>query len=470
MTPNHTYLHIARVTFETRAPLSIGGGKPDGVFDVEIARDANGLPVIPGASLAGVLRHHYQRSAAAEEVQALFGYAQGDQGLPSRVQIGWAHIHDSQDKPLEGLVHPMNDELLKPLVEQALPYRDHVRISHRGAAEDHGKFDRSFVPTGMRFTCEIRLWSESVDDPAWNILLGLMRDPVFRLGGATRKGFGKLAVIRLLGASHNLASEDGLDALARLDVSLANNEGLIPVTLPPIASTGISAKISLKPEAGWRFGAGSVSLKGDNGKPADALPASERIVEWRDGRGSLGERRLLIPASSIKGALSHRVAYHYNRLAGCFATPELASNYDKNAVNPAVRTLFGHATDHDAGDGQIGRILFDDSYLKPKPANLSQQMHNSIDRFTGGVRDKVLFSEEVVHRTGIALHMSIAADNGLDQALADDPRILQSLSLALDDLTAARLPLGAGSAKGHGYFTGAIEWSDDGRWIKGERS
>ena len=49
-------VHIARFSLQARSALSIGTGGTDGVFDHPIVRDANGLPLIPGTSLAGVLR------------------------------------------------------------------------------------------------------------------------------------------------------------------------------------------------------------------------------------------------------------------------------------------------------------------------------------------------------------------------------------------------------------------------------
>ena len=48
-------LHVARFVLEARTALSVGSGGADGVYDHPIARDANGLPTIPGTSLAGVL-------------------------------------------------------------------------------------------------------------------------------------------------------------------------------------------------------------------------------------------------------------------------------------------------------------------------------------------------------------------------------------------------------------------------------
>jgi hypothetical protein len=77
-------------------------------------------------------------------------------------------------------------------------------------------------------------------------------------------------------------------------------------------------------------------------------------------------------------------------------------------------------------------------------------MHNAIDRFTGGVRDRLLFSEELLWQDEMELALLIHTAR-----LGEDAR--QALRLALDDLISGRLALGAGAGKGHGRFTGTAE-------------
>jgi len=61
------------------------------------------------------------------------------------------------------------------------------------------------------------------------------------------------------------------------------------------------------------FGAGY----GD--EDVDNKPKTERYFDWSSGIPVLAEKDwLLIPATSVKGALSHRVAYHYNVLTNQF--------------------------------------------------------------------------------------------------------------------------------------------------------
>lgn len=50
------YRHIAHIIIEARTALKIGSNSIDALQDSPIQKDWNGLPMILGTSLAGVLR------------------------------------------------------------------------------------------------------------------------------------------------------------------------------------------------------------------------------------------------------------------------------------------------------------------------------------------------------------------------------------------------------------------------------
>jgi len=160
------------------------------------------------------------------------------------------------------------------------------------------------------------------------------------------------------------------------------------------------------------------------------------------------ESRLVVPWSGIKGAIAHRVAYHYNRIERRFATPktsaEQLAEWAEN--NPAVIELFGQVKDD--GNGRAGRVIGHDLHLVEQP--ISIMPHNSIDRFTQGVRDGLLFSEELVSGNSDPMTLSLVI---LDAAQAD-ARALTALDRALEDLVHGRLALGGG--RSHGYCSGRI--------------
>ncbi|MNT84508.1 hypothetical protein D3C72_2245260 [compost metagenome] len=95
-------------------------------------------------------------------------------------------------------------------------------------------------------------------------------------------------------------------------------------------------------------------------------------------------------------------------------------------------------------------------------------MHNRIDRFTGGVIDGALFSEEVLWQTPLNLSIGTLQPQRLAQL---DATTRQALQRALEDLSQGWLPLGANGSRGLGVFSDPSgqgpQWSDAGQWING---
>ena len=51
------YRFLARIIIEAKTPLNIGSGVKGIKSDSLVLRDINGLPFIPGTTIAGLLRH-----------------------------------------------------------------------------------------------------------------------------------------------------------------------------------------------------------------------------------------------------------------------------------------------------------------------------------------------------------------------------------------------------------------------------
>ena len=456
MIPLLSFVHFACITIENTTPLSIGVGRGDGLQDALVVLDANGLPALPGSSLAGVLRHLYTDSFSQKDSDRLFGTIK-DKAQASRLDIGWGHIHSSDDIPVYGLSGEsviQKDEILKKLLEDPLPIRDGVKINGRGVAEETGKFDRSYLPPGYRFSFDLSLWNEEASSD-WDQLLKLLSSPFFRLGGLTHRGFGAFKIVRMMGQNFNLRIYEDLQSFG--SISRSFRKDLIPIHVSHSSDNHHEITISLKPEAGgFLFGGGSVPMGPSSKKAADTVPVSEMRVKWKDNKGSLSERRdIVIPASSVKGAFAHRVAFHYNRLTNKFGN-EASDTKD----NVAVHELFGMALNGE-NPSRPGRVWFDDVYVPVPEDKLKRQIHNSIDRFTGGVINGALYSEEIVHDPSELTIICRIANKEYSA------HVLDSFYLTLEDLTKGRMALGAGGSKGHGYFHGEHDWKKT--LSKGER-
>lgn len=442
------HLRIARFVVEAVSPISVASGRASIRFDTSIVRDANGLPTIPGTSLAGVLRHLYAQAGGDD--RALFGHARtgaGEAGedRPSRVHLSWGCVLDSRARAVEGLLldpERLQDPLLGFLAEESPVTRQRVRINHRGAsdAEKRGLFDRSAVPRGTRFAFEILVQDEDPGqlDEDWRRLRGLFAHPALRLGGATRAGLGEVRCVAWHEAGFDLTRPEDWKRFAALDPAVDAVSGLQRVELASESPEGWECvRLALEPVGGWRIGGTALTPVSDrSGKLPDDVPHHEAVIEWSEGRARIRERQVVAPASSIKGALAHRVAFHANRLAGRWGK-EAPTGSDC----PEVAELFGAPAGSEGA--HAGRVLISDAWLERTPQT-HWQMHNSIDRFTGGARDGVLFGEEVLWRERIEL--SIWMRKGISDAAG------KAWHAALDDLREGRLPLGGGAAKGHGLM------------------
>ncbi|KOR31460.1 hypothetical protein TI04_00725 [Achromatium sp. WMS2] len=466
MIPSLNHYYVARLTLETATPLSITAGGTDGVFDTVLVRDVNGLPTLPGSAVAGVLRHLFWELFTEEDMHQVFGFQQQDTGAFSKLQVSWGYIQDSHGQPIEGLRYGnIQDPLLQAaLAEREFPvHRDQVRISHRGVIDQRGKFDRTVLPAGYRFSVELVLWSAINSDPYWQQVLALLKHPLFRLGGNTHAGLGALKLIKAHTGHFDLTDTKQRDAFTRLARSIGSTQGLtalVPKTIDVAKEERfVTAILHLTPRDFWRIGQGEHPNQIDlNGKFADILPKLEKRVVWENNIGKFTAANLLVPASSVKGALAHRVAFHANCRAGRWATVDKLTNYAKED-DPEIRELFGFAGhDNSMAVGRVGRVLLNDAFVAFTPNDIQIMMHNAVDRFTGGVREHMLFSEELVWHKPI--EMQIIIDTQGIGATARD-----ALQLALQDLCQGRLSLGSGMAKGHGLFTGTVTWSDGGQFI-----
>ena len=306
--------YIARFVVETATPMAIGSGEKGLTVDRLIVRDANNLPYIPGTSMAGVVRHELDEVLLENEVNDIFGYqGKGNDGQGSRINFSSAILvaADGKQTVLEGLNNVDFTEGYYSYFNR-LPERDHVRITHRGTADTkgHGKFDEELVHKGTRFVFEIELEGTEADKKNWNSILEILHNPSFRIGAGTRKGFGALKIVECKTISFDLKKDivDYLNVASSLNKSVKKWKSFTD-------SAGFDSDrfykymLNIKPENFYIFGAGI----GD--EDVDMAPKTERHFDWSNGKPVLSEKKILIPGTSIKGALSHRVAFHYNDLS-----------------------------------------------------------------------------------------------------------------------------------------------------------
>jgi CRISPR/Cas system CSM-associated protein Csm3 (group 7 of RAMP superfamily) len=453
----------ARVTLELLTPVHIGTGREEDGSDAGVVRDANGLPGLPGSSLAGVLRSALTEAQALtnEEFNKVFGYqdstGQGAQrrgvGQGSRLCVSWGEIHNQHDQPVEGLVEP--DDLEKDAVLRTAlrpTWRDHVALNGRGVASGNLKFDERVVQAGHRFTFDLELLgapgagSVTLDDKAWTALFRVLRDPRTRLGGKSRRGLGRFKVVRVAQNTFNLGLRADFDAYVARTLPAATAPG------PEETSTDSSTiYVVARPRFFWMMGGGADAQ-------ADLAPVRDQVIRWTvNANGQVEgkpEEAHPIPGSALKGVLRHRFLYH----------ARLESEAHAEAWQ---KQIFGWVAEEktDGVAGQPGQVMVDDQFvphshdvMAMNPAHLPEarlQHHVAIDRFTGGAREGLLFTEKPLYTPDqwlvLPIHLSSAAKDWPDGAK-------RALRAAVADLAEGRLPIGGGVGRGLGALEGTASF------------
>jgi len=442
-----TRLWLARLLFETRAPLAIHSGNRDTGFDNQLIRDANGLPYIPASSFTGVWRNKAMdflgrdRSEGKYLTEYWFGNTQQD-NASARMSVHHGLLVDSQSKPVQGLLTEqqiLQDPLLSRLYQANPLHRERVRLDDRGCAADKGKFDTVLLPRGVRFVTDIR-WLQQEGDPEqeaqWHELLSLLADPAFALGASVRNGLGKMALIASditpLTLSGQPQAGEKIRRFSQRD-SLPQGAVIQAPAAEPFARLGLSAL------GGWRAGSGDRPIGKDTTEHTDIFTFSEQAVVWNKQQAIWSEKPdVILCGSTIKGILAHRMAYHYRRLSGDFSELHADDKHSEWLQRPAeLAALFGS---DDSDNPLAGRLIVDDCLIQdPRPLH---RTHTSIDRFTGGVRHGRLFSEEILWQPDLLLTLHLLPGEELS------PMILQALDDTFDDLKMGLIPLGAAAGRG----------------------
>lgn len=429
---------LAHIVIKAKTPLKVGGGKNDLFYDAPIQRDFNGLPMILGTSVAGILRRAFEEYVGEEVANEIFGTKGKDSKnlVGSRLVVSNALLVDENGMVCEELLSKKSKFLQ---LFDSLPIRDHVAINANGTAKDAGKFDEEVVFSGSRFKFSLEL-AGTKDE--FEKILNLLSDPALRLGGGSSKGFGALAINDIKWGEFDICNyksslNDSPEGFVNFDLKSKPNENFLRYEL------------SIAADDFFMFGSGF----GD--ADADHTPVTESVVDYETKE--LSKQKILIPASSIKGALSHRTAFHYNKIK-----KEFENDGKVGSENEAVREIFGYEKNKNE-NGAKGKILISDCFLNYKPSNETKVFeHVSIDRFTGGAIDAALFQEKAVAKKD-KFTIEILLRNGV----SDDA--LSAFEQSLDDVVKGRLSLGGATTKGYGFFNGEATKNGEELELKNEK-
>jgi len=399
--------------------------------------------------------------------------------------------------------------------DSPLPRRHGVGIDRTtGAASDGALYEHEFLPRGTRFAIRItaegrdgekmgREQSDGIPGPApskaiellLHLILSLFKNEAISLGGRTGSGQGAIKVqesdkkrqgsneerqdsddqyLRIVGKSKGIEGKRLVDVVDPLTGALT--EG-------PESSEGTdsSAWVGMQPariKITWWSPTGifvaedekltkhrkaQKEAEKENRKKGTDEEVHEVVYPLRDPSVAWDEAQLLIPGTSIRGALRSRASRIARTVLAARRELEPFTSHDLHeqiAAEPnLVRYMFG-STEY------RGALTVHDC-LSTDPGKLIEVTHNAIDRWTGGVIDGGLFTEAVylgTHWEPITIDIdlrqllnNIKAEKGPEDREQSKPTHADYahaayvlLGLVLAELSAGTLPLGSRSTRGLG--------------------
>ena len=307
--------------------------------------------------------------------------------------------------------------------ESPLPRRHGVGIDRTtGAASDGALYEHEFLPRGTRFT--IRITAEGRDDETMGrdqsegipgsassesvkklleFIVDVLTQHKVSLGGRTGSGQGSFTVgkpdLRTLAATtgketgtsltealNSLIGAEATGSHTDLELGGWTLEEPARITIDWWSPTGIfvaeDEELTKQRKA---------QKEEDNRKKGIDEEVHEVVYPLRDPSEAWENAQLLIPGTSIRGALRSRASRIARTVLAArrelepFASHDL---HDQIAAEPnLVRYMFG-STEY------RGAVTVHDC-LSTKRGKLIEVTHNAIDRWTGGVIDGGLFTEAV---------------------------------------------------------------------------
>ncbi len=376
LTPRRATLQVVRVTIEAASPICSASGENTAEHDNALVRDVNGLPMLMGTSLAGVLRHlhadYFGEGDLAKPdhpTNRLFGWEEDktEEGTASRIEVDCGFVHDQYNQPVMGILSPQtikNDLVLNFLSRDYPIVRENVAIDPRGVAAEHAKFDRVMVPTGTRFSFDMSIESDSGEDAQCaqrelKNTLSLLNCPYLRLGQGGRAGLGmiKLASNAVFHSFDRSEPKGWNDFVAwRAGEIPEAKEWRVDEELKLTAKSvrkPVIGTIDLKFEGWWRIGGGIESSRlrtASKQHDPDDVPFSEPYIDYPSkpqpntasvlGRDRSTLIRFVVPGASIKGALAHRTEFERRK-----SKRQWVNAIDFNKPNRLTDCLFGSAKD-----------------------------------------------------------------------------------------------------------------------------
>ena len=448
------------------------------------ARDGRGRPVLTGRSVKGALRAACQRfreehgdavGLTERELRQLWG-DDGTRGAGSAAPLRASAITvHTVELPTEGYEGNEEHKIM-------LPTRMGNAIDrYWGSAGDTALFEHEYLPRGKELALTITAEAGLPDDvevpqgdvappgpeqveKLFALIIGLIKDGRVAFGGRQNAGWGRVALSDSKKAWTLTKAEPG--SRAGLEEWLSGAGGR-SVDVDPV-DCGDSGRMRI--EITWDSPTGILVAEppqedSDAGAADGSAGETEETKPARPLRAGPEETDpIVLPGSSVRGALRTRATRIARTILLAKKDPNTEADWsgagvhEQLAHDPSlVRDLFGSTTHRGA------LTVLDTLAAKDGPSR--KVTHNAGDRWTGGVADGLLYSEEVYDSTWNSIVLELDLDRLLTNARVglEEPGGQEDsqgedrsraafclLGLVLAELAAGTLPLGSRGTRGMG--------------------
>ena len=390
-----------KVRFTLDSPLAVGSGE-NANTDSDVILDSRNNPIIPASSIAGIIHHFLEDTGRCSD--ELWGTTENGKGIPSKIKF-----YDAVTTVTDDFITVRDSVALENKIESEISGNETAnnKVSVQGA-----KFDKEAVESGADFVTLIEL-DKITEDEKTSILCALsaIDSGYLRLGSKSTRGYGKLKITALKEAFFSLPD----DRKKWLDFDQYNYDADdcytdITDKLSEYSAEKYYSKITLNLKQKGALSIRSYTVK-------DISKAD--FIQLSDKNGNP-----VIPGTSWAGAFRSR----FKKLSG---SPELTEK------------LFGYADTQNKSQKK-SRIVFSESKLKDSSEKLITR--TSIDRFSGGVKNKALYSE--LTRYNGRCRLEIIISNKIPEA----EKCMTVLCAVICDLDKGYLSTGGLTSVGRGIF------------------
>ncbi|MGW5440570.1 RAMP superfamily CRISPR-associated protein [Nocardia asteroides] len=287
----------------------------------------------------------------------------------------------------------------------------------RAAARNNALHGTETLPAGTEFDIFLR-WDDATADELTTFDTAL-REWTPRLGAGASVGAGRARVTGVGQRTFDLGTVAGLTDWLAL-TGPQDYPPPQPITPAPESVPVLARTLRIVEALHIGTGVSRPAPTGSDGEIAEVVTSAGKPI---------------VPGTTLKGVLRSRVEYicRVLDLPAC-------TGADCGHCRPCV--LFGHGAAGTDGTPGRARIAIPDAAIR-KP-HREQRRHVAIDRFTGGARDQLLYTHDVI----TAGEFDVIIDRLGD--LPPDDTDIALLTAALDDLHDGLIGLGARTTAGYG--------------------